>query len=40
MAVVVPSEETARIQEMHGLALHLVSELVDRWAAEREVCDE
>jgi D-sedoheptulose 7-phosphate isomerase len=34
LAVVVPAEETARIQEMHVLALHLVSELVDRWAAE------
>ncbi|TDD19341.1 SIS domain-containing protein [Kribbella turkmenica] len=33
LAVVVPAEETARIQEMHVLALHLVSELVDRWAA-------
>ena len=34
LAVVVPAEETARIQEMHVLALHLISELVDRWAAE------
>ncbi|MEV4266771.1 SIS domain-containing protein [Kribbella sp. NPDC049584] len=33
LAVVVPAEETARIQEMHVLALHLVSELVDRWAS-------
>jgi D-sedoheptulose 7-phosphate isomerase len=33
LAVVVPAAETARIQEMHLLALHLVSELVDRWAA-------
>lgn len=33
LAVVVPAEETARIQEMHVLALHLISELVDRWAA-------
>jgi D-sedoheptulose 7-phosphate isomerase len=32
LAVVVPADETARIQEMHVLALHLVSELVDRWA--------
>ena len=36
LAVVVPAEETARIQEMHVLALHLVSELVDRWASEIE----
>ncbi|WP_238162743.1 D-sedoheptulose-7-phosphate isomerase [Kribbella capetownensis] len=34
LAVVVPAEETARIQEMHVLALHLVSELVDRWASD------
>jgi D-sedoheptulose 7-phosphate isomerase len=33
LAVVVPALETARIQEMHLLALHLISELVDRWAA-------
>ncbi|ONI67213.1 sugar isomerase [Kribbella sp. ALI-6-A] len=32
LAVVVPADETARIQEMHLLALHLISELVDRWA--------
>ncbi|WP_433165091.1 D-sedoheptulose-7-phosphate isomerase [Kribbella sp. CA-247076] len=36
LAVVVPAEETARIQEMHVLALHLVSELVDRWASSTE----
>lgn len=34
LAIVVPAEETARIQEMHLLALHLISELVDRWATE------
>lgn len=36
LAIVVPAEETARIQEMHLLALHLISELVDRWAADTE----
>ncbi|MET9317112.1 SIS domain-containing protein [Kribbella sp. NPDC003505] len=36
LAVVVPAQETARIQEMHVLALHLVSELVDRWASDSE----
>jgi D-sedoheptulose 7-phosphate isomerase len=36
LAVVVPAEETARIQEMHLLALHLISELVDRWAYETD----
>jgi D-sedoheptulose 7-phosphate isomerase len=33
LAIVVPATETARVQEMHLLALHLISELVDRWAA-------
>ena len=33
-ALLVPSVETARIQEMHTLLLHVVSELVDAWAAE------
>ncbi|MGW1343985.1 D-sedoheptulose-7-phosphate isomerase [Kribbella sp. NPDC002412] len=39
LAVVVPAEETARIQEMHVLALHLVSELVDRWAAGTDIVE-
>jgi D-sedoheptulose 7-phosphate isomerase len=39
LAVVVPAEETARIQEMHVLALHLISELVDRWAASTETVE-
>jgi D-sedoheptulose 7-phosphate isomerase len=30
----VPSTTTARIQEMHLLMLHLISEGVDAWAAE------
>lgn len=32
-AFVVPARATARIQEMHTLLLHLISECVDRWAA-------
>jgi D-sedoheptulose 7-phosphate isomerase len=32
-AFVVPSGSTARIQEMHVMLLHLLSEVVDRWAA-------
>ena len=32
--VVVPSTSTARIQEVHLLLLHVVSEQVDRWAAD------
>jgi D-sedoheptulose 7-phosphate isomerase len=33
LPLVVPSESTARVQEMHVLLLHLVLEEVDRWAA-------
>jgi D-sedoheptulose 7-phosphate isomerase len=33
VALVVPSTTTARVQEMHVLLLHLVSDGVDRWAA-------
>jgi D-sedoheptulose 7-phosphate isomerase len=29
----VPSESTARIQELHVLLLHVILEEVDRWAA-------
>lgn len=36
LAFVVPSDVTARIQEMHLLGLHLVSSLVDVWAVARE----
>jgi D-sedoheptulose 7-phosphate isomerase len=31
-----PSTSTARIQEMHTLMLHLISEIADVWAAEEE----
>ena len=34
VALIVPSTTTARIQEMHLLMLHLISEGVDAWAAE------
>jgi D-sedoheptulose 7-phosphate isomerase len=33
IALLVPSETTARIQEMHVLLLHLILEGVDQWAA-------
>jgi D-sedoheptulose 7-phosphate isomerase len=33
VALVVPSESTARVQEMHVLLLHLILEEVDAWAA-------
>lgn len=33
IALLVPSSTTARIQEMHLLLLHLISEVVDAWAA-------
>jgi D-sedoheptulose 7-phosphate isomerase len=32
-ALIVPSSATARVQEMHVLLLHLLSEHVDAWAA-------
>lgn len=32
-ALLVPSGETARIQEMHTFMLHAISEMVDAWAA-------
>jgi D-sedoheptulose 7-phosphate isomerase len=35
-AFVVPSRTTARIQEMHTLLLHLISDCVDRWATGEE----
>ena len=31
-----PSKHTPRIQEMHTLMLHAISEVVDAWAAETE----
>ena len=33
LALVVPSSETARVQEMHVLLLHVVLDEVDKWAA-------
>ena len=33
LALVVPSGETARVQEMHVLLLHVILEQVDAWAA-------
>ncbi len=35
-ALLVPSGTTARIQEMHTLLLHVISEMVDAWAAGEE----
>lgn len=35
-ALLVPSSVTARIQEMHTLLLHAISEMVDAWAAGEE----
>lgn len=35
-ALLVPSAVTARIQEMHTLMLHVISEMVDAWAAGEE----
>lgn len=33
-AVVVPSADTARVQEMHALVVHLLCEIVDEWAVD------
>ena len=33
VALSIPSESTARIQEMHVLLLHVILEEVDAWAA-------
>jgi D-sedoheptulose 7-phosphate isomerase len=35
-ALLAPSTQTPRIQEMHTLMLHVISELVDAWAAGEE----
>jgi D-sedoheptulose 7-phosphate isomerase len=35
-AVAVPSGETARIQEMHALTVHLLCERIDDWATQTE----
>lgn len=36
IALVAPSSKTARVQEMHTLMLHMVSEEIDAWAAGTE----
>lgn len=40
LALIVPSETTARIQEMHLLLLHVLSEGVDEWAVRTEQTEE
>jgi D-sedoheptulose 7-phosphate isomerase len=37
LAIVVPDEETARIQECHGLMIHLACEALDRLLSSSEV---
>ena len=34
--LLVPTKSTQRIQEMHTLMLHVISEMVDAWAAGEE----
>jgi len=34
VALMVPSKTTARIQEMHGLLVHLISDGIDSWATD------
>ena len=36
LALVVPSTATPRIQEMHTLMMHVISETIDAWAAEED----
>jgi len=36
IALVAPVPETARAQELHVLMLHMISDLVDRWAVETQ----
>ena len=36
LALVVPSSATPRIQEMHTLMMHVISEKIDAWAAEED----
>lgn len=36
MALIAPVPETARAQELHVLMLHMISDLVDRWAVETQ----
>jgi D-sedoheptulose 7-phosphate isomerase len=35
LAVCVPASATARVQELHGLTIHLVSAVIDAWASGR-----
>lgn len=37
-ALLVPSTATPRVQEMHTLMLHIISEMADAWAAGEEPC--
>ncbi|HEY8789123.1 MAG TPA: SIS domain-containing protein [Actinopolymorphaceae bacterium] len=36
IALIAPAPETARAQELHVLMLHMISDLVDRWAVETQ----
>jgi D-sedoheptulose 7-phosphate isomerase len=40
LALVVPSTTTARVQEMHVLLLHLLSERIDLWASGGEAAEQ
>jgi len=37
IALIAPAPETARAQELHVLMLHMISDLVDRWAVETQM---
>jgi D-sedoheptulose 7-phosphate isomerase len=36
LALIVPGTITARVQEMHLLMLHVLSDAIDRWAADED----
>ncbi len=36
IALIAPVPQTARVQELHVLMLHMISDLVDRWAVETQ----
>ncbi len=40
IALIAPVPETARAQELHVLMLHMISDLVDRWAVETQPPDQ
>ncbi len=40
VAVCIPDQDSAFVQDAHQLVLHLICEAIDAWAAETDQCDE